>query len=78
MRWREYRFWSVVHGGRVSRISLFNLAGDEFFTFVDAADGKDAEGRHYRQRREIALDMLQEAVTDGLNPGEVRLIDAAE
>jgi hypothetical protein len=57
---------------------MFNGQGDEFFTFVDAADGRDAAGLYYRQRREIALDMLEEAAKAGLRPGEVRLIDAAE
>lgn len=78
MRWREYKFWSIMHGARMARLSLFNVANDEYFCFVDASDGKDPEGRYYRQRREIGLEMLEEAVHSGLQPGEVRVYDGAE
>jgi hypothetical protein len=76
MRWREYKYWSIVHGRTVARISTFDPRGGELWVWVDATDGK-VNGKTYRERRENALDMLHEALALGLEPGEVRLVDAA-
>jgi aminoglycoside phosphotransferase len=78
VRYREFKAWSIVHGMRVARISVFDQAGREFCMIISAEDGVDAQGLRYRARRENALDCIEEAMRAGLQPGEIRVLDAAE
>jgi len=78
VRWREFKQWSIVHGARIARISAFDRHGREFCIIINAEDGVDAEGLRYRARRENALDILDEAMRTGMEPGEIRVLDAAE
>lgn len=42
------------------------VQGTEFFRIIPASDG-----RRYRERRDEALDLIQMAISAGLEPGEV-------
>jgi hypothetical protein len=62
----EYVFWSPVTGDYAARISMFNDRGYEFYTIIQKLDGKA-----YRKNRSEALDMLEEAIQSGAEPGEI-------
>lgn len=63
----EHKRFSIVAGGMVARISVFNSHGHEYWREVDA------EGRGYRDRVQQALELIDEAMTLGCDPGEVRV-----
>lgn len=69
MIWVERKYWSIMHGGDVARISACRREdGREYFAVVDLAGG-----RKYRERRDEVLDILERAIDRGDDPGEVRL-----
>ena len=63
----EHKRFSITAGGMVARISVFNEHGHEFWREVDA------EGRGYRDRVHGALELIDEAMRLGCDPGEVRV-----
>lgn len=63
---KEFRFWSVVLGCHAVRLSMFDHAGQEYFMVIPFP-----EGRTYRQKRAEALELIEEAMRLGLDPGEV-------
>lgn len=73
LRYREFRFWSVVLGRDASRLSMFDSHGDEHFAVVPM----DGGGTHNRWVRRRALEMLAEHVNAGEPAGEVE-IDLSE
>lgn len=60
----EFRHWSVLYDKEMVRVSMAHKG--EYFVMVPAD-----EGRRYRERRDRALEMIQAAITAGLEPGEV-------
>jgi hypothetical protein len=62
----EFRFWSPMMNCEAARLSMWDKNGGEFFVHVPTD-----EGRRWRERRNRALDVIQQAITDGLQPGEV-------
>lgn len=67
MAFSEFRFWSPIADTVMVRISMTNgKAQGEYFAFIPAYDG-----RRYRERRDEALDMIETAIREGLEPGEV-------
>lgn len=64
MTFSEFRFWSVLHDKDMVRISMAH--NGEYFVMIPATDG-----RRYRERRDRALEMIQQAIDAGLEPGEV-------
>lgn len=70
MIWQELKYWSIVRGGNEARVSVVDERGDEYYALIDA-DG----GKAYRERRALALDILEEALAHGELPGEVEIRD---
>lgn len=66
MPYSEFRFFDVINDRESLRVSMPNAQGSEFFVVIPADDGKKL-----RQRRDEALDMIEEAIRRGLEPGEV-------
>ena len=62
----EYTYYSLVHDCEVSRISVPDENGREFFAIVAL------EGKGYRERRSEAIQKCLEAMRAGCEPGEVR------
>ena len=65
----EYRYWSPVHGAEVSRVSMFNASGHEFWMELPCEDG-----RAYRAALRDAAEAIDQAINEGLEPGEVRVL----
>lgn len=65
----EYRFWSPVLGEDAVRVSMFDDRGGEFFMVVP-----DRGSREYRLARFEAAEALDQAINEGLEPGEVRVL----
>lgn len=65
----EYRYWSPVHGEEVARVSMFNDRGHEFWMELPCEDG-----RAYRSALRDAAEAIDQAINDGLEPGEVRVL----
>lgn len=63
----EFSYWSPSHGAEVTRFSLADSLGQEFYAFVPSTEGATA-----RRLREKAASKLEEAIEHGLEPGEVR------
>jgi hypothetical protein len=68
MRVSEFRYWSPVLGCDAVRMSCFDGLGGEFFIIIPADD----EGRAFREARQFAAEAIHEAMSLGLQPGEVR------
>lgn len=73
MIWQELKYWSIVRGGNEARISVVDKRGDEYYALIDA-DG----GKAYRERRAMALDILDEALSRGDYPGEVEMRESVD
>ena len=65
----EYRYWSPVHGVEISRVSMFNALGHEFWMELACEDG-----RAYRAALREAAEAIDQAIHEGLEPGEVRVL----
>lgn len=63
----EFAYWSPTHGAEVTRFSLADDLGQEYFAFVPSTEGSTA-----RRLRDKAADALEQAIERGLEPGEVR------
>lgn len=61
----EFRCFSPVEGELVSRVSMADGKGGEFWTFVKG------DGKAYRDAKREALIDLAEAIDSGLEPGRV-------
>lgn len=61
----EYRLYSVIKDAVVSRISIADARGGEFWMEIPG------EGKGYREARAKALEDIQEAIEKGLPPGQV-------
>ena len=64
IRFKEVRYWSIVRGCDVVRVMGADRHGHEHFCEIEA-------GKGYRDRREVALEAIREAVERGDAPGEV-------
>jgi hypothetical protein len=63
----EFRYYSPIYDCECARLSMFDSHGGEFFTILAVEDG-----RKWRERRNEALDVIETAIREGLQPGEVR------
>ena len=62
-------YWSPTLGCEVSRISMVDKNGDEYFVTIPRESG-----RQFREAKDKALDALEEAIGDDTRgPGEVIL-----
>ncbi len=64
----ERKRFSVVAGGEIARISMFNERGHEYFRIVPI------EAPGYRERVATALELIEEAMAQGCDPGQVRVV----
>ena len=67
-RFSEYTQWSPIFDCEVTRLSVFDGNGSEYFFMIPRENA-----RRYRDRRDEALEAIDVAITEGLPPGEVRL-----
>ncbi|GAC1664512.1 MAG: hypothetical protein PVS3B2_00240 [Candidatus Dormibacteraceae bacterium] len=65
----EHRFWSPVLGEDAVRLSMFDDHGGEFYMVVP-----ERGGREYRQTRLDAVEAIDQAIREGLQPGEVKVL----
>ena len=61
----EFRTYSPTKDGLVSRLSMADARGGEFWMEIEG------EGKAYREAKEQALSDLMEAIEMGLEPGRV-------
>jgi hypothetical protein len=61
----EHRHWNVVLGCKAARLSMADDNGREFFMLIPVPQ------RGWRDARNKALGVIQEAMEMGLQPGEV-------
>jgi hypothetical protein len=61
----EYRTYSPIKDCLISRISMADERGGEFWMEIDG------DGKTYREARDRALADIQEAIERGLLPGKV-------
>lgn len=67
MPYSEFRHWSIVADQELIRLSMTNgRTQGEYFTFIKADDGKKL-----RERRDEALELIEQAISQGCEPGEV-------
>lgn len=66
--YQEMRFYSPVVGAPVTRLSMADARGQEYFATIP----RNVSGKTYREAREKALDAIMEAM-DEREPGEVLL-----
>lgn len=64
--YREIRYWCINRDCGVSRVSMADLHGREYFTIVSREIP-----RAYREAKERALDAIETAIGRGDQPGEV-------
>jgi hypothetical protein len=64
--YQALHYWSPILGDHAVCLSMFNDRRDEFFTIIPRVDGKA-----WRPARDAALTMIQEAISEGREPGEV-------
>ena len=63
----EFSYWSTTHGAEVTRLSMADDLGQEYFSFIPSIEGETA-----RRLREKATSKLEQAIERGMSPGEVR------
>jgi hypothetical protein len=63
----SFAFWSPTHGAEVTRFSMADDLGQEFYAFTPSTEGSVA-----RRLREKAASKLEEAIGRGCEPGEIR------
>ena len=63
----EYRHYSALHDAEMSRVSMTDGRGAEYFMLIPAGDGKES-----REARTAAVEALEQAIAMKLEPGEVR------
>lgn len=64
----ELRAYSLLHDAEVVRLSLFDKSGGEYFALVPHLNGKG-----WRDRRNMILDRIDDAIVRGDPPGEVEV-----
>ena len=67
IRFKEVRYWSINRGCDVVRVMGADQHGREYWCEVEA-------GRGYRDRREVVLEAIREAIERGDEPGEVSVM----
>ena len=68
MMFVEHIAYSPIEDKNISRISVANDRGHEYFMLIPCEGGKA-----YREARLTALECLVEAIQMGLPPGQVRI-----
>ena len=63
---QEMRFWSPTLGCDAARLSMTDERGSEYFMIVP----REA-GARWREKRAEAVEVIERAIHDGVEPGEV-------
>lgn len=66
--YHEFTFWSPWLDCEAVRVSMANASGQEFYRIIPRENGK-----RWRERRTEALDIIETAIAQGCEPGEVRV-----
>lgn len=69
--YHEFRSYSPLHDCVMVRISVFDARDAEFFMLIP-----ESAPKRYRERRDRALQDIDYAIEHGLEPGEVRVVEA--
>lgn len=64
--YHEFRSYSPLHDCEMVRISVFDERGAEYFQIIPASSPK-----RYRERRDKALDLIDYAISQKMEPGMV-------
>lgn len=72
--YQELRFWSATLGGNACRLSLVDGRGAEFFAIVP----RDVSARAWRERKQKALEAIEDAIALGAEPGEIFVAQVTE
>lgn len=72
MSFHEFRGYSAIHDREMIRLSVADNRGSEFWMLLPARDAKP-----WRERRTEALDNIEFAIAQGLEPGEVKVLQEA-
>jgi hypothetical protein len=64
--YREFKFWSAELDSKAARLSMSDDKGQEYFAIVECGKGKS-----WRERREWALQCIDDAIAMGWPPGLV-------
>ena len=67
-RYVIHRYYSIVHGCKVARVSVADAHGREYFATVPLSHLRSVR---YRDRLDAVLDDVQAAIDDSRGPGEV-------
>lgn len=67
MEYAMFRYWSVVHGMHVARLSVAGADGGELFIIVP----QDGSGGQNRAKKARGLDLLEAAVASKTEAGEI-------
>lgn len=67
MRYQEFRAYSPTYGCEVSRFSMFDKNGAEFFIMLPTSAGKK-----WRETRTKAVEAIADAISRGDEPGEIK------
>ncbi len=62
----EYRHWSPTLGCDAVRLSMVDERGGEFYRIIPVVSG-----RGWRAARDEALEVIEDAIIRGAEPGEV-------
>jgi hypothetical protein len=64
--YRAFHFYSPLMGCEAVRLSMVDARGGEFYRIVPRSDGKA-----WRDVRDRELDLIEDAIAGGAEPGEV-------
>lgn len=67
--YQEFRFYSPTIGAPVTRLSMADERGREYFATIP----RNVTGKTYRRNKELALSAIMDAMTEQ-EPGEVRCL----
>jgi hypothetical protein len=64
---REFNFWSPILGADAVRLSMVNERGEEYHCIIERL-----EGSAWKAAKTEACEALQQAIDEGVKPGEIR------
>lgn len=64
--YQELRSYSPIFDAEMVRLSITDSMNQEYYIQIPAASG-----RRFREAKERALDILDQAISEGLPPGEI-------
>jgi hypothetical protein len=71
--YQEHRSYSPIFDKEMVRLSITDDSNREFFIQIPGASGKS-----FREAREQAIAILEQAIAEGLPPGEITVIGGGD